>query len=301
MTYNKNKDVNFLFNQKSTIKTENFRLINHQLVTYVDGARGEFHFDNSNPIYSGKFIILISNSKKCITFENGTRKTLCNDNQLILVKDSFKAQINEKTQFIFIEKSFYVNIGMPKFHDLLETHIHERLVRILLEALLSSPSPFYEIMAIANIIGVDNYKNNLNCTFSKLIGIIESNASNEEFNLNSLCEKAYMSRRKVQYILSNNNTNFVELVNNYRVEVLKNLLLSYPKTPVNNLIYKAGFKNYNTAVRVFKTKFRIGIREFKSKQFSEHCHSKLDIHTIKLSLGKKKIRIPDLFNKNNYA
>ncbi|EGU47857.1 hypothetical protein VII00023_16565, partial [Vibrio ichthyoenteri ATCC 700023] len=288
MTYNKNKNVNSLFNQKTTIKTESFRLINHQLVTYIDGARGEFHFDNSNPIHSDEFIILISNSEKCITFEDGAKKTLSNDKQLILIKDSFTAEINENTQFIFIEKSFYVNIGMPKFHDLLETHIHERLVRILLEALSTSPSPFYELMAIANIIGVDNYKNNLNCTFSKLIGIIESNASNEDFNLNTLCEKAYMSRRKVQYILYNNNTSFVELVNNYRVEVLKSLLLSYPKTPVNNLIYKAGFKNYNTAVRAFKTKFSIGIREFKSKQLSVHRHPRLNIHTIRLSLGKKK-------------
>lgn len=210
-----------------------------------------------------EFIVVVINPIKKSLFDTNSREYAGNNNDLILHSGGYNISINYSSQVLIVDQMFFRNINTPKFPSGLIEHVHDALIRRLFEAVKCSDRPVYEILALANIIGVDNYQTNINNQLIKIKKLIEDNSTSEGFNLGQLCGLMYMSKRKVQYILSDANTSFLELLNGYRIEDLRALLLKEPITATDILVDKAGFNNQITANRLFKRKLGVSISEFK--------------------------------------
>jgi AraC-like DNA-binding protein len=213
--------------------------------------------------YYNKFIVVVANPKNKRLLNVHTNEYVNINDSIVMYTGGYSVVIDSGSQVLVINQEFFRNINITKFPVGLIEHVHGALIKRLFELIKHSDNPIYEILALANIVGVDNYRVDVNNQLVKIRQVIEDNYRNEDFNLDNLCRLVYMSKRKVQYILSDGGVSFLELLNGYRVEVLRGLLLKEPRTAVEILSINAGFNNQNTANRVFKSKFGVSISEFK--------------------------------------
>ncbi|PAR92351.1 helix-turn-helix domain-containing protein [Vibrio cholerae] len=247
------------------IKEYNYNYISNSYISYTVGVSGIF---SSN--VKSKSIFLLRNfdelrvKKKSIAFNNTS---------IVLVKGDFSVKLKPESQIICIDNEFYRYIGIPNLYAILDSHCYieghanERLITSLLDSICCSTNPLYELLAIGNIIGTGNYKSNLDSIFNLLKSLIEENAINEDFNLDMLSTLAFMSRRKIQYIFLHNKTSFSKLVADTRLSKLKQLLLTYPEDSISQLVYMAGFNSYNSAARLFKSRYNLNISDFRNKYY----------------------------------
>ncbi|MHA6607416.1 hypothetical protein [Photobacterium damselae] len=97
--------------------------------------------------------------------------------------------------------------------------------------------------------------------FYKIKQFIYSNIRNSDLSLDYLSDNLFMSRRKIQYILSRNDTSYGSLVDDIRFEILSQEDLSLGLT-FQQILSKAGVKNIATANRIFMKKVGKKMRDF---------------------------------------
>ncbi|AAW87946.1 hypothetical protein VF_A0876 [Aliivibrio fischeri ES114] len=242
--------------------TEVSHTIEQPFVLYFSGFSGIIKDEEIKK--SGRnCLILVNEIEKNSIYDVVMKKTIFINNTPLIYTAGYDVKIKPQSQVILIDLSFFEKLGVPSFKSGLITHIHSRLIRLLLESICSSVKPTYELLALVNLIGVDHYKTNLNDNLNKIKDKIEECYSCEEFNLDMLCKKTHMSRRKIQYILADSNTSFLEILNNLRIDKLIYFMQKEPKTSIGVLIYRVGFKHQSTANRLFKKYKNVSIREFK--------------------------------------
>lgn len=100
--------------------------------------------------------------------------------------------------------------------------------------------------------------------FNRIQQFIFTNIRNSELSLDLVVDNLFMSRRKIQYILSRNNTSYGNLVDDIRFEILSNEELS--GLSIQQILSKAGVKNIATANRIFIKKAGITMRDFLSNE-----------------------------------
>lgn len=133
----------------------------------------------------------------------------------------------------------------------------------MFESIVRVKNPMYMIISLANYIGSGGFLANEQASFLRIKISIRENFSDCEFNLNKLCGLVYMSRRKVQYILSSYNDNFLNLLSFYRVNYLKNMIDENMGESTLELINLSGFRTCQTANRLFKKYVGVSIGNYK--------------------------------------
>ncbi|UKA23268.1 hypothetical protein IHC92_20145 [Photobacterium damselae subsp. damselae] len=72
---------------------------------------------------------------------------------------------------------------------------------------------------------------------------------NPELSLDLISAKLFMSRRKIQYILSRNSTSYGHLIDDIRFQILSNK--EFSDLSIKQILDKAGLTNIATANRIF--------------------------------------------------
>lgn len=100
---------------------------------------------------------------------------------------------------------------------------------------------------------------------SEFTSIVESNLSNEEFNIEDICKSLGVSRvqlyRKVKALL---NINVNDYILNIRLQKAK-YLLQHEELNISEIAYKVGFSSPAYFSTVFKSKFGVTPKAFKEK------------------------------------
>ncbi|EMD1178617.1 helix-turn-helix transcriptional regulator [Vibrio harveyi] len=255
-------DTPDIVNRSKLIVNNSFFFFETENITYFSGVTGwleeKFVVDNLQcPITivkSKKNIVIRSRNEQVITTKN---------TKLLVINSGYDIKLDDNCIVVVIKKAFYSGLGLPSFPFGIINHVHELIIDSLIDSIQRSGRPEYELIALANLIGVDNYQHNVNCKYRKLVKCIEKNFSEDTFNLDKLCTLTHMSRRKAQYIFSENGTSFLEVLHSYRTKELKNLIIKNPSESTTTLIYKVGFKNQMSANRAFLKCYNETIKEYK--------------------------------------
>ena len=141
--------------------------------------------------------------------------------------------------------------------------IHDNLICDLMLSINKSSTPEFLLAAIANLVAVEYREMSEKTKFQCVVEAVESNYLDEDFSLDSLSKEVFMSRRKLQYILSSENVFFLDLVNSYRINHLKVLCKQYPTLSLTRLVTDSGFKNTAAANRVIKKHLNMSLKELK--------------------------------------
>jgi AraC-like DNA-binding protein len=191
----------------------------------------------------------------------------------------YDVSIDEKDQVFIIKKEYYNEFVSPSFN--VEV-INSLLFRTIFESIMRVKNPMYMLAFLVNYIGSDGYVSNKNNALEKIKIVIMENINNCDFNLKKLCDLVYMSRRKVQYILSSYNESFLSLLHDFRIDNLKMLINENPKAFISELIHLGGFRSYQTANRLFKKHVGVSIKQYKQSKLYllESIESSLDINQL---------------------
>ncbi|MCG3812212.1 helix-turn-helix transcriptional regulator [Photobacterium damselae] len=100
--------------------------------------------------------------------------------------------------------------------------------------------------------------------FNKIKQFIFSNIMNPELSLDLISAKLFMSRRKIQYILSRNSTSYGYLIDDIRFQILSNK--EFSDLSIKQILDKAGLTNIATANRIFLKKVGMTMREYLSNE-----------------------------------
>lgn len=236
-------------------KSDNVKIIKIPNILYFTGMSGFLEYRNIKKIFPNAIVLVNNYSIDNIKFIKIP----------VLYRCWHDVYISELSQVMLIQDEFYSQICIPKFNEGVIEHVHSSLISNLFEVIVESSKPVYEVLAIANLIGVDKYNTDLNKDLLNIKKIIDESSAHVGFNLDTLSSKAFMSRRKVQYILSSAGLSFLDLVNKRRVKELKTSLLKRPKTAFETIAYAVGYRSVSTASRAFKKEYGLTIGEFRAE------------------------------------
>ncbi|GEK16083.1 helix-turn-helix domain-containing protein [Aliivibrio fischeri] len=228
-------------------KNSNFCFIQHLYITYLFGISGEIKIDSCTE-FKDFFILIRKNyiDKK-------------KENKIIIYKFDKYLTIDNEDQLLIIHKNFYKHLGIPSFN---KCNINSLLINNLFESIKITKKPIYTLLSLVNFLGSDICRNKKDDIFEKIKHTIKINSYNANFNLEELCSIIFMSKRKVQYIISSNNTTYLKLLHQYRIENLKNLIMENKNISILKMSYISGFANYSTANRLFKNYVGISIKDY---------------------------------------
>ncbi|MGL5266361.1 MAG: helix-turn-helix domain-containing protein [Plesiomonas shigelloides] len=117
-----------------------------------------------------------------------------------------------------------------------------------------------ESFAIANILAMSIGDTRTSCLISMAMDDLYLDPL---FNLDDLAKAVHMSRRKVQYILSEKETSFSNEIKRRRVAKVKSLIRqSNRKMPMTYYANMAGFKNLNSATKSFMDVTGVSMKEY---------------------------------------
>ncbi len=230
-------------------------------IVYLSDVSGRLSFKSLSSILDNPIVVVYSPSD-ILGYDLSSSEVKEFKKGMLVYYGNLDLVLGTPSHLVVISQGFFKELGMPEFKMGVIHHIHEDIIFSLMNSVSKSGKPEYEIMALANIIGVDNYKAEVNYNYKKIVGCIEKHGLSCNFNLGYLCSCAHMSRRKVQYIISEHETTFLELLHNFRVRKLKDLLKNEPGTAHSVLIERVGFKNISSANRIFHKVTGMRIREY---------------------------------------
>ncbi|ELV8773603.1 helix-turn-helix domain-containing protein [Vibrio harveyi] len=232
-------------------------------IVYLSNISGNLSFRALSSIMDNPIVVVYSPSN-ILGSDVGSGEVREFRKGILVYHGNLDLVLGASSHLVVISQSFFRELGMPEFPVGVIQHVHESIIFSLMNSVSKSGKPEYEIMALANIIGVDNYKAEVNLNYKKIVDCIERYGLNCDFNLEFLCSCAHMSRRKAQYIISEHETTFLELLHNFRVRKLKDLLKNESSTAHSVLVERVGFKNISSANRIFQKITGMRMREYLS-------------------------------------
>lgn len=251
-------------------RCDSFSSLIFDKIAYATGVSGSI--EKEVTIIGAKRVIIL----KC---ESGaeTRRLNCltiyNANY-----DSFKPiQFNYTDHIVAIREDFFDAVEAPAIMLGGFSNVHDKLICDLIISIKKSSTPEFLLSAIANLVAVEYRELSEKTKFQSVVEAVEANYLDDDFSLDTLSRKVFMSRRKLQYILSSENVFFLDLVNSYRISHLKALLQQNPSFSLTRLVSDSGFKNTAAANRVIKKHLNISLKELKeivlsSKKKGDNTH-----------------------------
>ena len=97
--------------------------------------------------------------------------------------------------------------------------------------------------------------------YERVYSAIQNNFKDPTFSIEMLSKNVFMSKRKLQYVLSKNGVSFKFLCNDLRLAYLLKNIDKF--NDINELIFRSGFKNALSANKVFKDKFGMTVKKYK--------------------------------------
>ncbi len=88
------------------------------------------------------------------------------------------------------------------------SNVHDKLICDLIISIKKSSTPEFLLSAIANLVAVEYRELSEKTKFQSVVEAVEANYLDDDFSLDTLSRKVFMSRRKLQYILSSENVFF---------------------------------------------------------------------------------------------
>lgn len=238
-------------------RSNNFSALVFDKVIYATGVKG--CIDKDVTVLGGKKVIIL----KC---EAGNEKyksrklTIYNANH-----DSFNPiPLADTDHIVAIREDFFDAAEAPAIMLGGFSSIHDNLICDLILSINKSSTPEFLLAAIANLVAVEYREMSEKTKFQHVVEAVEANYLDEDFSLDVLSKEVFMSRRKLQYILSSENVFFLDLVNSYRISHLKNLLKQQPEFSLTRLVTDSGFKNTAAANRVIKKHLNMSLKDLRS-------------------------------------
>lgn len=238
------------------------KFINLDEVIYFTQASGCLYYDNIRKSVDN-FIIVIKNNNKLNATNRINGQSIHIDPGIHIINDFIDIELMPDVQVLLVNLDFYNNLASASADNGFITKINESMIISLFDSINKSSRPEYEIKALANLIGVDVYKRHVHRDYEKIKQAINEYCKNPRFNLDLLCSLVHMSRRKVQYVLSDHNTSFIDLTQLIRLRELKQQIKLEPRSTLINLVEKCGFRNVGMAKRAFIKHYNIELSDYK--------------------------------------
>ncbi|MCV3262655.1 hypothetical protein OGZ01_05235 [Vibrio harveyi] len=123
--------------------------------------------------------------------------------------DSFKPiQFNYTDHIVAIREDFFDAVEAPAIMLGGFSNVHDKLICDLIISIKKSSTPEFLLSAIANLVAVEYRELSEKTKFQSVVEAVEANYLDDDFSLDTLSRKVFMSRRKLQYILSSENVFF---------------------------------------------------------------------------------------------
>ena len=182
----------------------------------------------SRPISEFKDSFLIAHSMKAFYYENSVMKQSVKNG-------SFTLDLSKSFSGEFLTDCHTKSFSIP--FDLLSGNIVDQLkikqleqhpLYFTIESLLRSISASderhnisHKIAAIINILSIDDYLEKKNFINDIEIYLRKKMINGDKINLDIVARDFCMSRRKIQYVFSENNTNYIKVINKIKMELIK--------------------------------------------------------------------------------
>lgn len=127
-----------------------------------------------------------------------------------------------------------------------------------------SYEPRLEVEAVVRLLKARRKTNVQDIQINKLLLLVQNHSSEHDFNLDSLCDKVYMSRRKVQYIFNSNGLCFREVLGRNRLLNMMELILKKPNFQLEQLALNSGFSTLYSANRMTKKVKGVDLRTYRN-------------------------------------
>lgn len=221
--------------------------------TGFDGSLNKKHLTNN------------VNQTIIVILRNNEDRPLSSKVNILLSRDIYESiYINSEDYCLIVNETFFPEDDAPAISISSFSRIHDSLICELMVAINQSLKPVYLMKAIANLIAVEYREMSENTKFDQIVDIVKKNYLDDTFSLEALAAKAYMSRRKLQYILSEEKVSFLDLLNSYRLSHLKKIIKQNPSIPIGKLVSNSGFKSMASANRVANKTLNMTAKELKS-------------------------------------
>ena len=182
--------------------------------------------------------------------------------------NGFDIELHEQVQSIIVRRHLFKGYcSIPKnLYGIKKTN-HGYLISALFESIRDENNTWSNgVMAIANVIAISILESESdNSGECEIYEAISNNHKDINFSLDDLCNIFFMSRRKIQYILSKKGWTFTSILRMYRVNTLKRLLKDKDSLSMRYFeitSHKAGYDSLEKANRDFKKVEGITVRGY---------------------------------------
>ena len=122
-----------------------------------------------------------------------------------------------------------------------------------------------EVNAIICLVLMSLIESEKETVIDKIIEFIKLNISNNKLSLDYVAQNLYMSKRKLQYIFSNNKTTYKKTLNEVKVDLLIFNINENPDVSIKYILSKCGFNSHSSASNAFKIAKGETIYQYKKK------------------------------------
>lgn len=127
-----------------------------------------------------------------------------------------------------------------------------------------SYDPRLEVEAVVRLLKARRKTNLEDIQINKLLLLVQKHSLEHDFNLDALCEKVFMSRRKVQYLFKSNGLCFREVLGRNRLLNMMELILKKPNFQLEQLAINSGFSTLYSANRMTKKVKGVDLRTYRN-------------------------------------
>lgn len=201
----------------------------------------------------------------------GLQQNLDSSDRINVIVRPDKIHTFENVQYIFIRDEKFKFCPESWLRKKIITNRYYFCIVDVFNGLKDSNKPVLEMKIISKLIKAGSFYKQINLECMKISKLIVEHSNDIKFNLSDLCDEVYMSKRKVQYILSDNKTSFKDLLLNARVKKLKNAINVGTSKSLGVLVQECGFGSLNSANKAFHNYFGLSVSEYKkSKELVIH-------------------------------
>jgi AraC-like DNA-binding protein len=182
----------------------------------------------SRPISEFKDSFLIAHSMTAFCYENNVmRQNVKNGSFALDLSNSFSGEFLTDCH----TKSFSIPFDLlpGNIVDQLKTkQLEQHPLYFTIESLLRSITASdkrhnisHKVAAIINMISIDDFVEKKDFISDIEIYLIKKMLKGEKINLDTVARDFCMSRRKIQYVFTENNTNYLKVINKVRMKLIK--------------------------------------------------------------------------------
>ena len=178
------------------------------------------------------------------------------------VLSKLEVDFNSDTQFLFVDLNMFDEFCVVIPPTGVKIANYQFFLERIFESLKSGEINQNEIFAIINLSLVPE-KSVGNEEYNRIVKNIEENFTNPDFSLDDVAGSVYMSKRKIQKILSQKGTTFVKLVKDFRYDRLRHIIKTSTKIHSSaEYIRQSGFPSCFAANVYFKEMHNITVKRY---------------------------------------